>query len=188
MDKHIGQKKEKTSKTLVAELYFWAQALVFALVFLVLLNVFFFRVSGVSGSSMVPTLEDRQQLILRVIGYDTPQRGDVIVITAPHYTEDPLVKRVIAVGGDTVDIDPATGNVSINGEVQYEPYISERIRDFGNQQYPLYIPEGCVFVMGDNRNASTDSRETAIGILPQENIIGKVIFRFWPITKVGVVR
>ena len=113
---------------LATEVFFWAQALAVSLVVLVLINLFFFRMTGVVGSSMYPTLEQSDRVLIRVIGYDEPKRGDIVVVNAPMYEQGPLVKRIIGVGGDVIDIDKNTGAVYINGEEQYEPYISELIR------------------------------------------------------------
>lgn len=183
----MKQSKIKNGKAggFASELFFWAQALVLSIILLVLFNVFFFRISGVVGSSMVPTLEDGDRVILKVFGYDNPQRGDIVVIKADDFGDVPLVKRVIAVGGDELIVDATTGTVTINGEIQYEPYIKERMTKGGILDYPLYIPEGYVFIMGDNRNGSTDSRE--IGVQPISNIIGKVTYRLWPLSKLGGV-
>ena len=140
----------KSEGKFATELFFWAQALVLSLVILVLFNVFFFRVSGVVGSSMEPTLQNGDRVFLRIIGYTEPQRGDIVVLQAPEFDDDPIVKRIIAVGGDEIKID-FFGNVYINGEVQYEPYILETIspNSLGDQVYPMTIPEGYVFFMGD---------------------------------------
>lgn len=179
------KEKKQQRPGIAFELYFWAQALVFALVILVGINVFFFRISGVDGYSMNPTLENHDQIIMRIIGVGAPRRGDVIVVKAEAFKDEPLVKRVIGLEGDVIDLDPETGNLSVNGEVKWEPYIKERIRDFGNQSYPFTVPAGSVFVMGDNRNASTDSRDRRVGALPYEYIIGKVVLRVWPLRTIG---
>ena len=173
MEKKPEQKEKPDG---ASELYFWAQALAFALAFLVLVNTFFFRLSGVHGSSMYDTLEDGDQLILQVIGYHEPQRGDIIVCTSDAF------------GGDTLDID-GSGNVVLNGETLYEPYIYELIRSEkrGNQRYPVTVDEGCIFVMGDNRNGSTDSRYTEVGQISCQRVIGKALFRIWPLNKLGGV-
>ena len=179
--------KKKTEKTNgAAELFFWAQALTVALVVLVCCNTFFFRLSGVFGQSMENTLHQSDQLILQIIGYDQPQRGDVVVCTSDAFNREALVKRVIAVEGDTVDIS-ADGYMMVNGEELYEPYAKEPIRDDerGNQQYPLTIQKDHVFVAGDNRNHSTDSRWVEVGQIEEERVIGKVLFRIWPLNKIG---
>ena len=137
---------------------------------------------------MVPTLHEKDRVLLRVAGYNNPKKGDIVVVSAPQFDDGPLVKRIIAVGGDNLDIDRATGMVSINGEVQYEPYISELIRDAGDWDYPIKVPEGFVFFMGDNRNGSTDSRDSEVGMQPVSNVIGKVFYRVWPIKDFGAVK
>lgn len=186
MGKSMNSTTSENGSKFATELFFWAQALVLSLVVLVLFNVFFFRISGVVGSSMEPTLQNGDRILLRIIGYSEPERGDIVVVQAPQFDNEPLVKRIIAVGGDEININNL-GEVYINGELQYEPYILETINsaNIGNQVYPLVIPEGYVFFMGDNRNGSTDSRESYVGIQPVSNIIGKVESRIWPINKIG---
>lgn len=174
-------KKEKKGVDIPAELYFWAQALVFALVVLITINVFFFRLSGVRGGSMLNTLRENDQIIIRVIGYNEPEYGDIVVIKCDNIPNEPLVKRVIGKPGDVIDFNITSGTLYLNGVEQYEPYIRETMREFGNTVYPFTVPEGHVFVMGDNRNESTDSRELFVGSLPITNIVGKVVLRIWPI-------
>ncbi|MBR6574651.1 MAG: signal peptidase I [Clostridia bacterium] len=179
--------KKKTEKTNgAAELFFWAQALTVALVVLVCCNTFFFRLSGVWGQSMENTLHANDQLILQIIGYDQPERGDVLVCTSDAFDGEALVKRVIAVEGDTVDISK-DGYMMVNGEELYEPYAKEAIRDNerGTQSYPLTVLEDHLFVVGDNRNHSTDSRFLEVGQIEEARVIGKVLFRIWPLNKIG---
>ena len=92
----------------------------------------------------------------------TPEKGDIVVLRKEgFYGDQPIVKRIIATGGDTVDIDPVTGDVLVNGEALDEPYIAEKINTLekmGDMTYPQTVPEGCIYVLGDNRNYSTDSR------------------------------
>jgi len=134
---------------------------------------------------MLPTLVDGDQVLVRIVGYDEPEVGDIVVVHAPYYENEPLVKRIIAKDGDVVSIDEATGTVSVNGEPLVEPYIAEPIRNMGTVTYPYEVPEDHVFVMGDNRNASSDSRAAEIGALHYENIIGKVFFRIFPLKGIG---
>ena len=181
--------KKTTEKTsAAAELFFWAQALTVALAVLVCVNTFFFRLSGVVGQSMESTLHQGDQLILQIIGYDQPERGDIIVCYSDHFGEA-LVKRVIAVEGDTVDISD-DGYMVVNGEELYEPYAKEAIRDSerGTQQYPLTVLEDHVFAVGDNRNHSSDSRDVLIGQIPEDQVIGKALFRIFPFNKIGGVK
>lgn len=182
------QKKEAApAESLAADIFYWAEALVFALTFLVIVSVFFVRLSGVDGSSMFPTLKDRDQLLVRLVGYQEPVRGDIVVLETPAFEDEPLVKRVIGVAGDVIDIDSATGTVLLNGEALFEPYIAEPIREFGSISYPFTVPKDCAFVMGDNRNHSSDSRVAAVGAIPYDSIIGKVMFRILPIGQIGTV-
>jgi signal peptidase I len=181
--------KKKTEKTNgAAELFFWAQALTVALIVLVCCNTFFFRLSGVWGHSMENTLFQNDQLILQIFGYEQPERGDIIVCVSDAFDGQALVKRVIAVEGDTVDISD-DGYMVVNGEELYEPYAKQPIRDShrGNQQYPLTIEEDHLFVVGDNRNASSDSRLTEVGQIEEARVIGKVLFRIFPFNKIGGV-
>jgi signal peptidase I len=174
---------------IAAEAFYWAQALVYALVVLVLINVFLLRISVVDGSSMLPTLTGGDLVLVRVFGYSQPVRGDVIVVNDTGLLNEALVKRVIGLGGDVIDIDEVTGNVSVNGKVLVEPYINERIRDtYNNVEYPYTVSEGRVFVMGDNRNASTDSRASYVGALSCDQVVGKVLFRFWPLSEIGGIQ
>ena len=185
----MGDSKEKPAGGIAAELYFWAQALVFALVVLVCINVFFFRLSGVDGHSMEPTFQNHDQILMQIIGFEEPRRGDIVVAMAPGWEDEPIVKRVIALAGDTVDIDTATGMVMLNGQkLDEDAYTAERVIALGTQDYPYTVPEGCVFVMGDNRNKSTDSRWVSeVGALPYERLVGRVIFRLWPLSAFGTV-
>lgn len=182
-----GKREAASAESLAADIFYWAEALVFALTFLVIVSVFFARLSGVDGSSMVPTLRDHDQLVVQLSGYQTPKRGDIVVLETPAYEDEPLVKRVIGIAGDVIDIDGTTGTVLRNGEALYEPYIAEPIREFGTISYPFTVPKDCAFVMGDNRNHSSDSRTAAVGAVPYESIIGRVMFRILPITKIGTI-
>jgi len=175
---------DSISDSPVRELFFWAQALVFALVLLVCVNAFFGRISGVKGDSMYSTLHNGDQVLVQLMGYHTPSRGDIVVVMTSYYPTDPLIKRVIGVGGDVINID-ADGTVSVNGEKQYEPYIYETVHNLGNIQYPYTVPDDCIFVMGDNRNHSSDSRFSQIGPIPLDEVIGRAFFRIWPLTRVG---
>ena len=172
----------------------WYEALISAALVLVLIFSFFFRIIQVDGRSMVPTLTHGDKLIVWAAGY-TPQRGDVVIVdgTEAHLFSDPeqtqvvekkgiginLIKRVIAVAGDQLDIDFTAGTVTLNGVVQKEDYINMlTTRNDGAFTYPLTVPEGYIFVMGDNRNASTDSRSTLVGLVPEDAVIGHAVYRF----------
>lgn len=159
--------------------YEWLDSLVYAFLTILLIFTFCFRIVGVSGESMLPTLQDGNWLAVRAINTKI-ERGDIVVITQPNALNEPLIKRVIAVGGDKVDIDFVEGKVSINGESINEPYIYEPTHRMSNVAFPVTVPEGCVFVMGDNRNNSMDSRSKTVGFIDTRYILGVAQFRFYP--------
>lgn len=158
--------------------------LVYIIAAVALVFTFFIRVITVDGSSMEPTLRQQDQLVLlNSLWYREPQRGDVVVARIPDFSPDPIVKRVIAVEGDVVDIDFTAGTVSVNGEILEESYVSGPTnRDFDayGVSFPMQIEDGCVFLLGDNRNMSFDSRFGAIGQVDMRSIMGKVVFLLLP--------
>lgn len=160
-------------------IYEWMDSFVFSIILILLVFVFCFRVVGVDGESMMPTLNNGDWLTVRAINKEI-KRGDIVIITQPNDLNKPLVKRVIAVGGDTLDINFSTGAVEVNGEVIDEPYIMEQTRNKGDFDKPIKIPEGYVFVMGDNRNDSMDSRFDSIGIIDERYILGVANARMFP--------
>lgn len=164
----------------------WYEALISAALVLVLVFSFFFRIIQVDGQSMVPTLNNGDKLIVWGAGY-TPERGDVVIVDSYTTYGKPLVKRVIAKGGDVVNIDYTTGTVSVNGEVLEEDYIAEPTYLGYDVTFPYTVPDGTVFVMGDNRNASLDSRSSYIGCIDERDILGKVLLCFLPFSDFGVV-
>lgn len=161
-------------------IYEWLDSLVFAFITILLMFTFVFRVVGVSGESMVPTLQNGDWLAVRAVNTSI-ERGDIVVITQPNSLNEPLIKRVIAVGGDTLDIDFITGEVYVNGELLDEPYIAEATRRGFDTTFPLTVPEGYLFVMGDNRNNSLDSRSSTIGFIDERYVLGVAEFRFFPL-------
>ena len=177
------------SDALKLDLYYWLQALVMALVVLILLFTLVGRVIGVEGHSMVPTLQDGDMLILQSIGY-TPRQGDVVVLTKPFGSiTSPIVKRVIAVGGEHVEIDYDAGTVSVDGQVLNEPYINETMYE---PSYPgltsVDVPEGSIFVMGDNRNHSSDSRDPDLGVVDCRYVLGRARLVLFPLGDFGAIR
>lgn len=143
---------------------------------------FIFRTVGVVGDSMFPTLHNGDRIILSAYNF-TPEYGDIVVTCQPDnspFIEDVLVKRIIATEGQTVDIDFENSIVYVDGVALDEPYINEPTRDREDFSKPVTVPEGYVFVMGDNRNHSTDSRDNRIGMIREEYILGKALFRMMP--------
>ena len=185
MDESNNVLVEDTENERTVAVYEWVEAAIFALVCVVLVFTFLFRIVGVDGESMQTTLMDHDRLILTRLNY-TPERGDIVVIN--RYTQEPLVKRVIAKGNDTLDIDAQTGEVLLNGKVLDEPYLDDFQRtDPMEFQGPITIPEGYVFVMGDNRNDSKDSRYWTNTFVTKDEILGKAIFRYWPISEFKIL-
>ena len=166
--------------------YDWLESLVTAIAACILIFIFLFRIVNVDGTSMVPTLQDFDKIVItRLLGPSSYRYGDIVVLTKETWGETSIVKRVIATEGQTIDIDFDNGIVYVDGEALDEPYIAElthRQLDFVGAQV---VPEGCVFCMGDNRNGSTDSRRSTIGMIDTRCILGKVIFRLWPFSSVG---
>lgn len=171
-----------------------------AVIFVItLIFTYIIRVVVVDGASMSPTLEDKDKLIVRSIGY-SPENGDVVVIDNDNAhlisesgkvvetegLDKTIVKRVIATGGQTVNIDFESSIITVDGQKLTENYISEpTTRDEYAFNYPLTIPDGYVFVMGDNRNLSKDSRHPEIGLVPEDDIIGEVAMRVYPFGEFG---
>lgn len=154
-----------------------------SIVVIMIIFTFAFRIVGVSGPSMMNTLVDGDWLLVSAF-INEPERGDIVIITQPNAFNEPIVKRVIAVEGDTIDIDFETASVKINGKVINEPYLATpTTTDEGAWHYPITLKEGQVFVMGDNREHSSDSRSPDIGLIDENYILGQVILRFSPISE-----
>lgn len=189
-EQEIDKKKFNWKK----ELWDWVQAIVIALVIAFLVKHFVFTLVQVDGDSMLPTLQDNNRLYVNRFMY-TPEKGDIVIFTPEDDPERPYIKRVIATEGDTVYVDFETGDVYVNDEIIDEPYINETTRTTGSyinrlmqtgnysREQPIVVEEGKIFVMGDNRNRSRDSRE--IGQVDREDVIGGAVFRFWPLNEFG---
>ncbi len=150
-----------------------------AIIVVFIVFAFVFRILGVDGDSMFPTLKDGDWVAISGITTSV-DRGDIVVVTQPWERNVPIIKRVIAVGGDTVYIDFDSSKVYVNGTEIYEPYINEPTRRRGDVEFPLTVEEGKVFVMGDNRNISLDSRSSKIGLIDENYILGKALVRLYP--------
>lgn len=171
------------------DLYFWMQALVMALVSLILVFTLVGRVIGVVGSSMVPTLHQSDLLLLQSIGY-TPKQGDVVVLRKSSFMTEPIVKRVIAVGGQHVTVDYETGTVAVDGQTLDEPYLNELMADTLNPYMTVLdvtVPEGSIYVMGDNRNHSSDSRDQRLGTVDERYVLGRALCVMLPFQDFGPI-
>lgn len=166
------------------ELFEWSKAIAVAVVLALLINQFVFVMVRVEGSSMSPTLESQDRLVVTKLFYQ-PKAKDIVVVKS-HALGKRIIKRVIAVPGDEIELREETGDVLVNGEVLEEPYIKEKLRSAGTlYNYPLVVPEGYVFVMGDNRNNSQDSRN--LGLIAYEDVIGRAALRVAPFSKFGTL-
>ena len=142
------------------------------------------RIIGIKGSSMVPTFENRDSVIISNLFF-TPQYGDVVVLRKDTFQKEPIIKRVIATEGQTIDIDFNAGIVYVDGKALDEPYVNSPTNNQLDFTGKVTVPENCVFVMGDNRNDSTDSRSSLIGCVDKRYIMGKVLLRILPLNKFG---
>ncbi len=169
------KKKEKKGKLNIFEVF---EAGVAALVVVTILFLFCFRVFSVDGPSMKPTLQPEDRVVVSNIGYKA-QQGDIVVLSGADSSQKPIIKRVIAVAGDVVDINFTSGIVTVNGKEEH--FSDELTTQQADIAFPLTVPEGTVFVLGDNRGVSLDSRSSRIGCVDERKIVGKVLFRFYPL-------
>lgn len=173
-EKMEDQQEEKESEG--RESYEWVQALVCSVLAVVVLFTFGARLIGVDGHSMLPTLQNGDRmLVLNAMLYHDYQYGDVVVLRKDTFLKEPIVKRVIATAGQTVDIDFDSGTVYVEGEALREDYINELTFLEEGTEFPLTVPEGHIFVMGDNRNRSSDSRDSNLGTVDTRYVIGRAV-------------
>ncbi len=165
----------------------WVESLIPALIISILILTFVFRLVTVNGISMENTLFHGDKLIVRNLFYK-PSNGDIVVV-GPVWGLDEhiIIKRIIATSGQTFDINFDTGEVTVDGVVLDEPYIKEPTRLKEGGEIPNVIPEGYVFVMGDNRNHSSDSRSYKVGLISEDQIIGKAEFIVKPFDRIGKI-
>lgn len=175
-----NKKKENKKGSKYLSIYDFVSIIMTSFIIIAVVFTFFFRLVGVEGSSMTNTLQNNDWLI--TIQKDSYERGDIVVITQPNYFNEPLIKRVIAKGGETIDIDFSTGTVYVDGVALEEPYTKEDyiLPKIDDVTFPYTVPEGEIFCMGDNRNGSTDSRSVKIGSFDERYVLGKAVVRLLP--------
>ncbi len=176
--------QEELPRALLREVYDWVEAGMMAVVCVVLLFTFVVRLAGVEGDSMLPTLHHQDRLLITRLGMPARQ-GDIVVVTKPTSRGEPLIKRVIATEGQMVYIDFSSQTVMVDGKELEEPYIAEPTALRYDMEFPQKVPEGCVFILGDNRNNSWDSRDWEVGMVDQRYILGKVVYRILPYDQMG---
>ena len=173
--------EHKPEKKTSSNLFEWLSSVIVAVVFLCALFMFGVRPVKVDGDSMLPTLQDGNWLIVSAFDFN-PEQGEIVIVTQPNRTKSggPIIKRVIAVGGQEVYIDFDKGEVYVDNVKLEEPYIKELTHRSFDVQFPLVVPDGYLFVMGDNRNDSLDSRSSRIGLIDERYILGSCLFRVYP--------
>ena len=184
---------EKRFGPVAQSCYEWIEALTSAVIILVVLFTFFFRVVNVSGPSMQPALQSNDRVLISTL-FHKPQAGDIVVVTRTQGLSEPIIKRVIATQGQTVDIDYETGVVYVDGEAVDETQFGLEngitTRPYSTLEamvFPQTVPEGCVFVLGDNRGVSKDSRYTEVGMVDTRHILGEAVFTLYPFDRFGVI-
>ena len=176
----MQEQEKQTAKG--RDLYEWVQSLVGSVLVVVANFTIVIRMMGVDGHSMLNTLQHGDRLlVVNSMLYHDYKYGDIVILRKNGvFDDDPIVKRVIAVEGQTVDIDFAEGIVYVDGEALEEDYIREPTYTAEGTEFPLTVPEGSIFVMGDNRNGSSDSRDYRLGTVDTRYVIGKAAFLIFP--------
>ena len=176
----MQEQEKQTAKG--RDLYEWVQSLVGSVLVVVAIFTFVIRMMGVDGHSMLNTLQHGDRLlVVNSLLYHDYKYGDIVILRKDGvFDDDPIVKRVIAVEGQTVDIDFTEGIVYVDGEALEEDYIREPTYIAEGTEFPLTVPEGSIFVMGDNRNGSSDSRDYRLGTVDTRYVIGKAAFLIYP--------
>ena len=192
VDDEIAENQKPNYKK---ELIEWLGVIASALIIVVFLFGFVFRVAVISGDSMKNTLYDADVVVISNFNY-TPKQGDIVVVSrnaentpeATRADNGPIIKRVIATEEQEVDIDFETGTVYVDGVALNAPYISTPTTDPHDVQFPVTVPKGCIFVLGDNRGVSLDSRNSRIGdggMIDTRYVLGHAVYRFFPFDKMG---
>lgn len=182
----VTEKKEKPG--LLSSLFDYLEIFVYSAIAVILIFTFGFRLTNVKGPSMEDTLIENEKLLISNLFYE-PEQGDIIVFHELGHYNEPIVKRVIATEGQVVDIDFSTWTVTVDGVPLEEGYrkLTQGPQLTSDYTYPMTVPENCLFVMGDNRNHSADSRSSSIGFVDCRQILGRVICRLSPFDRFGAV-
>ena len=181
------EEQNREKKSLWRELLEWVICIVVAVLITLVLRNFVFSLVRVEGSSMAPTLSDGDRLVMIRLGY-TPQRGDIVVVDPDNGSIAPYIKRIIGMPGDVIEFTRGYAGdvmIEINGDLQEEEYISSEFYSGQIGEGSYIVPEEHVFVMGDNRPNSKDSRNSSVGCIPYKNVLGETVFRIWPLDKIG---
>lgn len=166
-------KKQSSGERATSFLYEVVSVFITAFLILAITFTFIMRFIGVMGQSMEDTLHSGDWVFIQQAGSYTPQYGDVVVISQPNKYHENIIKRVIATEGQTIDIDFSIGKVYLDGAEIVEPYIKNDTTNYYDVKFPLTVPDGCCFVMGDNRQGSVDSRSSIIGVINNSYVLGK---------------
>lgn len=179
-------KKKQETLTLGQELFQTLQSLAVIVLVIIFLFTFVVRITVVDGHSMENTLHHGDIVLTWSLGY-TPEQGDIVVLTKTTFREQSIIKRVIATEGQTVDIDYSTSTVYVDGVALEEDYIKEADWDLyaDSGVNHVTVPEGHIYVMGDNRNGSSDSRDPALGVVDVRCVIGQAVVVLFPFSDFG---
>ena len=186
----------KETRSFWNDVFEWVDSASITIMCLLLVFTFFFRQVKIDGDSMNPTLQNGQRVIVSDLFY-TPKYGDIVVVSSEVYNNVPIIKRVIATEGQTVDIRDGIVYVAKNENSPYVPVGNEFVENedlytyavipgnYGHHDYPLKVPSGKIFVLGDNRSDSVDSRTLSVGLIDERQVLGKALYRIYPFDKFG---
>lgn len=179
--------KNKIANPYLRSLVEWLLAAGLAVLFFLVMRNFVFRMAHVTGSSMEPTLSHGDMVVLNRLGWLVfgPRLGDIVAFPPQIDPTDHYIKRIVAMAGDEVNL--YDGAFYVNGARLEDDFSYERIVLRGDEIFPVVVPEGAIFVLGDNRNGSKDSRFTAVGAVPVRDVVGRVAGRVWPLRAFGGV-